>query len=151
MNFLRTYVQTFKYFLVVTAPLNFLQLPLTNILHWFGFIWNSKCCSKNLILIKKNFCHKFRHKTVRFIVQSRVSSSGTRNAVYQIGTQLSLIHVSQCIRNSFLIPNSFRVVIRMGKEYLSIFKSLKAKEKARPLSVVNFKDISINLLCALFR
>ena len=31
------------------------------------------------------------------------------------------------------------IVIRMGKKYLSAFKSLKAKEKARPLSVMNLK------------
>ena len=43
------------------------------------------------------------------------------------------------------------IFIRMGKEYLSTFISLKAEENARPLCEMNYKTVDINLLCALFR
>ena len=41
------------------------------------------------------------------------------------------------------------IIIQMGEEYLSRFKRLKAKEQARQLSVMNLKNININVLCAL--
>ena len=121
--------------LVVTAPT---QLPLANTLQCFWIHFEITSISKQF------------HCT-----ESRVLSSG--HSPIKFGTQLPDINASECIRIYSKIANSLRkrcyfflglMSQRMGKEYLSTFKSL-ANKKPRPLSVMNVKSININLLCTL--
>ena len=48
----------------------------------------------------------------------------------------------------FVTLIKFNMVLWMGKEYPTTFKSLNAREKAHPLSGINLKSVDVNL-CAL--
>ena len=90
------------------------------------------------------------------VLLNSVSSISSGHTPIQFATQLPLINVSY---NVLEFISKYQIVLDkraiffvwtcivtwIGKEYLSKFKSLNTKEKARPSSSMN-----INLLCAVF-